>query len=87
MLNKTVLRWGGIIATVICYVIAVMIPVFGYGLTMKYNSPPSIGTMNVDSCNGIMDLLSQSFDQLLITAIVGNIICVAIILYIFKRIR
>lgn len=85
MLNKTVLRWAGIIATVICYVIAVMIPVLGYGLTMKYNSPPSIGTMNADSCIGVIDLLSQSFDQLLITALVGNLVCIAVILYIFKK--
>ncbi|SFT52545.1 hypothetical protein SAMN05192562_101672 [Kosakonia arachidis] len=87
MLNKTVLRWMGIIATVIFYIIAVMIPVFGYGLTMKYNSPPSTGTMNVDTCDGIIDILSQSFDQLLMTSLIGNIACVVITLYIFKKIR
>ncbi len=87
MLSKTVLRWGGIIVIAVCYVIAVMIPVFGYGLTVKYNTPPSIGTLNADTCHGIIAVLSQSFDQLLMIALIGNFICIILILLIFKKVR
>lgn len=87
MLSKTFLRWGGGFVIAVCYVIAVMIPVFGYGLTVKYNSPPSIGTMSIDTCNGIIAQLSQSFDQLLMIALMGNFISIVLICIIFKKFR
>jgi hypothetical protein len=64
-----------------------MIPVFGYGLTVKYNAPPSTGSMNATTCEGIISTLSQSFDQLLMIALIGNFICIVLVLIIFKKVR
>ncbi len=85
--SKTILRWGGIALVFIIYSIALMLPVFDFGLTIKYNGVPSTGTMEVHLCEAIVNDLSRSFDNLFITAFAGTAICVVLVLLIFKKVR
>lgn len=84
---KAILRWGGIVLVFAIYSIALMIPVLDFGLTRKYNSPPSTGQMEARLCEAIIDDLSRSVDNLLLTAFVGSAICIVLILLIFKKVR
>ena len=85
--TKTILRWGGIALVFAIYSIAVMIPVLDFGLTRKYNGPPSTGQMEARLCEAIIDDLSRSMDNLLITAFVGSAICLVLALLIFKKVK
>ncbi|MDX6039238.1 hypothetical protein [Scandinavium lactucae] len=84
---KTILRWGGIASVFAIYSIALTIPVLDFGLTWKYNVPPSTGQMEANLCEAIIDDLSRSVDNLLITAFVGSAICLVLVLLIFKKVR
>jgi len=84
---KTILRWGGIALVFAIYSIALMIPVLDFELTRKYNAPPSTGQMEASLCEAIIDDLSSSVDNLLITAFVGSAICLVLVLLIFKKVR
>ena len=64
-----------------------MIPVLDFGLTRKYNGPPSTGQMEARLCEAIIDDLARSVDSLLITAFVGSAICLVLVLLIFKKVR
>ncbi len=85
--TKTILRWGGIALVFAIYSIALMIPVLDFGLTRKYNGPPSTGQMEARLCEAIIDGLSRSMDNLLITAFVGSAICLVLALLIFKKVK
>lgn len=85
--TKAILRWGGIALVFAIYSIALMIPVLDFGLTRKYNGPPSIGKMEARLCEAIIDDLSRSVDNLLITAFFGSAICLVLVLLIFKKMR
>lgn len=85
--TKTILRWGGIPLVFAIYSIALMIPVLDFGLTRKYNGPPSTGQMEARLCEAIIDDLSRSMDNLLITAFVGSAICLVLALLIFKKVK
>jgi hypothetical protein len=85
--TKTILRWGGIALVFAIYSIALMIPVLDFGLTRKYNAPPSASEMKTRLCEVIIDDLSCSMDNLLITAFVGSAICLVLALLIFKKVR
>lgn len=85
--TKAILRWGGIALVFAIYSISLMIPVLDFGLTRKYNGPPSTGEMETRLCEAIIDDLSRSVDNLLITAFVGSSICLVIVLFIFKKVR
>lgn len=85
--TKAILRWGGITLVFAIYSIALMIPVLDFGLTQKYNGPPSTGEMEASLCEAIIDDLSRSVDNLLITAFFGSGICLVLVLLIFKKIR
>jgi len=84
---KTLLRWGGIGLVFTIYSLALMITVLDFGLTRKYNAPPSTGNMEARLCEAITDDLSRSVDNLLITAFVGSAICLVLVLLIFKKVR
>lgn len=84
---KTILRWGGITLIFLIYSVALMIPVLDFGLTIKYNGPPSIGTMEVHLCEAITNDLSRSLDNLFITAFTGTAICLVLTLLIFQKVR
>lgn len=84
---KAILRWGGIVLVFAIYSIALMIPVLDFGLTRKYNGSPSTGQMEARLCEAIIDDLSRSVDNLLLTAFVGGAICIVLILLIFKKVR
>jgi hypothetical protein len=85
--TKTILRWGGIALVFAIYSIALMIPVLDFGLTRKYNGPPSTGEMEARLCEAIIDDLSRSVDNLLIKAFFGSAICLVLVLLIFKKVR
>lgn len=85
--TKAIFRWGGIALVFAIYSIALMIPVLDFGLTRKYNSPPSTGEMETRLCEAIIDDLSRSVDNLLITAFVGSAICLVLVLLIFKKVK
>lgn len=85
--TKAIHRWGGIALVFAIYSIALMIPVFDFGLTRKYNGPPSTNQMEARLCEAITDDLSRSVDNLLITAFVGSAICLVLALLIFKKVR
>ncbi|PNF47451.1 hypothetical protein C1166_16965 [Enterobacter bugandensis] len=84
---KTILRWGGISLVFAIYSIALMIPVLDFGLTRKYNAPPLTDEMEARLCEAIIDDLSRSVDNLLITAFYGSAICLVLVLLIFKKVR
>ena len=84
---KAILRWGGIALVFAIYSIALMIPVLDFGQTRKYNGLPSTGQMEARLCEAIIDDLSRSMDNLLITAFVGSAICLVLALLIFKKVR
>jgi len=84
---KAILRWGSIALVFAIYSIVLMIPVLDFGLTRKYNGPPSTGQMETRLCEAIIDDLSRSMDNLLITAFVGSAICLVLVLLIFKKVR
>lgn len=84
---KAVLRWGGIALVFAIYSIALMIPVLDFGLTRKYNAPPSTGEMDARLCEAIIDDLSRSVDNLLITAFFGSAICLVLVLLISNKVR
>ncbi|WP_226842217.1 hypothetical protein [Enterobacter cloacae complex sp. I2] len=69
------------------YSLALIIPVLDFGLTRKYNGPPSTGQMEARLCEAITDDLSRSVDNLFITAFVGSAICLVLVLLIFKKMR
>jgi len=85
--TKAILRWGGIALVFAIYCVALMIPVLDFGLTRKYNGPPSTGQMEARLCEAIINDLSRSVDNLLITAFVGSTICLVLALLIFKKVR
>ncbi len=85
--TKAILRWGGIASVFAIYSIALMIPVLDFALTRKYNGPPSTGEMEACLCEAIIDDLSRSMDNLLITAFFGSAICLVLVLIIFKKLR
>lgn len=85
--TKAILRWGGIGLVFAIYSITLMIPVLDFGLTRKYNGPPSTGQMEARLCEAIIDDLSRSVDNLLITAFVGSAVCLVLALLIFKKVR
>lgn len=85
--TKAILRWGGIALVFAIYSIALMIPVLDFGLTRKYNGPPSTSEMEAGICEAIIDDLSRSVDNLLITAFFGSAICLVLVLLIFKKVR
>lgn len=85
--TKAILRWGGIAIVFAIYSIALMIPVLDFELTWKYNGPPSTGEMEARLCEAIIDDLSRSVDNLLITAFFGSAICLVLVLLIFKKVR
>lgn len=84
---KAILRWGSIALVFAIYSIALMIPVLDFELTRKYNGLPSTGQMEARLCEAIIDDLSRSMDNLLITAFVGSAICLVLLLLIFKKVR
>ncbi|WP_175273548.1 hypothetical protein [Kosakonia sacchari] len=84
---KAILRWGSIVLVFAIYSIALMLPVLDFGLTRKYNGPPSTDQMKARLCEAIIDDLSRSVDNLLITAFVGSAICIVLTLLIFKKVR
>jgi hypothetical protein len=85
--TKAILRWGSIALVFAIYSIALMIPVLDFGLTRKYNGPPSTGQMEARLCEAIIEDLSRSVDNLLLTAFVGSTICLLLVLLIFKKVR
>lgn len=85
--TKAILQWGGIALVFAIYSIALMIPVLDFGLTRKYNGSPSTGQMEARLCEAIIDDLSRSVDNLLITAFVGSAVCLVLALLIFKKVR
>jgi hypothetical protein len=85
--TKAILRWGGITLVFAIYSLTLMIPVLDFGLTRKYNGPPSTGQMEARLCEAIIDDLSRLVDNLLITAFVGSAICLVLALLIFKKVR
>lgn len=85
--TKAILRWGGIALVFAIYSVALMIPVLDFGLTRKYNAPPSTGEMEARLCEAIIDDLSRSVDNLLITAFFGSAICLVLALLIFRKVR
>lgn len=85
--TKAILRWGSIALVFAIYSIALMIPVLDFGLILKYNGPPSKGEMGARLCGAIIDDLSRSVDNLLITAFFGSAICLVLVLLIFKKVR
>jgi hypothetical protein len=60
--TKAILRCGGITLAFAIYSIALMIPVLDFGLTSKYNGPPSRGEMEARLCEAIINNLSRSVD-------------------------
>jgi len=78
---------GGIGLVFTIYSLALMVPVLDFGLTRKYNGPPSTGNIEARLCEAIIDDLSRSVDNLLITAFVGSAICLVLVLLIFKKVR
>lgn len=85
--TKAILRWGSIALVFAIYSIALMIPVLDFGLTRKYNGSPSTSQMEARLCGTIIDDLSRSVDNLLLTAFVGSTICLLLVLLIFKKVR
>lgn len=53
--TKAILRWGGITLVFAIYSLTLMIPVLDFGLTRKYNGPPSTGQMEARLCEAIID--------------------------------
>ena len=84
---KAILRWGGVALVFAIYSIALMITLLDFGLTRKYSGPPSTGQMEARLCETIINDLLRSVDNLLITAFFGSVICLILVLIIFKKVR
>jgi len=84
---KTVLRWGGICLVSLCYFIGLALATFSFSAfseneSMQFSNPVPLNVYHA-SIDSILQATGIVFDA----AIYGFLICVPLILLIFKKVR
>lgn len=84
---KTVLRWGGICLVSLCYFIGLALATFSFSAfseneSMQFSNPVPLNEYHA-SVEAILQATGIVFDA----AIYGFLICVPLILLIFKKVR
>lgn len=85
--TKTIIRWGGIGVFTLCYFSGLLIgmqsfTIFSENQTLVFSNP-----VPLNEYYQAIDSLEEAADQLFNAAIYGFIICVPLILLIFKKVR
>ena len=85
--NKTFLRWGGIGAVSFCYFLALVMTTFSFSALSENESMRFTSPVPSNEYHAVIDSLVQATDLVFEVAMYGFIICVPLILFIFKKVR
>lgn len=85
--TKGVLRWGGIILTMLIYMGWVMATALDYGIMGTYAEVMNDGTMSAEACNSLMNDFDGHFSTLVSVSLAGYLVSTVVILIIFRKVR
>lgn len=86
-LTKTILRWAGIVAVSLCYLITLIASTFTFSAFMERESMRFSGPISLKAYHASIDSIMQATDGVFNVAFFGFAICVPLILLIFKKVR
>ncbi len=84
---KTVLRWGGICLVSFCYFIGLTLATFSFSAFYESESMRFSNPVPLNEYHASVDSIMQATDIVFNAAIYGFVICVPLILLIFKKVR
>ncbi|EPA0111299.1 hypothetical protein ACLETS_11420 [Enterobacter ludwigii] len=85
--SKTVFRWGGIVIVSLCYFIALVLSTFSFSAFSESESMRLSGPIPLKEYHASIDSIIQATDDVVNVAFFGFMICVPLILIIFKKVR
>ncbi|QCZ27731.1 hypothetical protein FHN83_14265 [Leclercia adecarboxylata] len=85
--TKTVLRWGGICLVSLCYFIGLALATFSFSAFSERESMRFSNPVPLNEYHASVDSILQATDIVFNAAIYGFVICVPLILLIFKKVR
>jgi len=85
--TKTIFRWGGIVIVSLCYFIALALSTFSFSAFSESESMRFSGLIPLKEYQASIDSIMQATDGVFTVALFGFVICVPLILLIFKKVR
>lgn len=85
--TKTVFRWGGIVIVSLCYFFGLSLATFSFSAFSENESMQFSNPVPLNEYHASIDSILQATDIFFDAAIYGFMICVPLILLIFKKVR
>lgn len=85
--NKNILRWVGIGVVSLCYYIALVASTSSFSAFGEKESMLFSGPISLEEHQASINSIMQATDDVFSVAVYGFLICVPIILLIFKKVR
>ena len=85
--TKTIFRWGGIVIVSLCYFIGLALATFSFSAFSENESMQFSNPVPLNEYHASIDSILQATDIVFDAAIYGFVICVPLILLIFKKVR